>query len=574
MSEMLQDFLMPTIRQIRQTIRGIDESYNNFWDILAELIQNSVDAINRASAPEQGEIYLKIDCIKKEIFIKDNGCGIEPDKLVELLRPFSTDKSEDENQIGEKGVGLKFAYFQSTYFKIHTGNQASSAQAEIRDARLWKCESGEKYLGVSCDYYSEPFSGTEITLKGIENEQLFSLSIPQIKYILRTKTAAGNTSVIWKQVAPINIVLNMTDYNGNHTEESIPFKYALPTEMLKPKDQISLEEFEVWLHEGDRTDFEKRTKLRDKIITTNGQFLHGGYREIRYWACFVPSRGIWDQLCLNENLTTSSLLSDENWLNEKSFVLYRPGIYTAVKGMPTGITVEHPSAGYSGYWSNVFILFEDDRLNFDIGRKSIHGLTANIYKGYAKEIFNRFLQYIVKYVSGTVEPYAAQWNKEAIIDEIKALPDINYDGINFGKNPQNQEASVAAIFYELIGNGKIKDVKPLISGYRNKYDLYAKWNGRTVIIEFKSRLRNIVRDFDDARKMFDEMDYIVCWEVTDEDEVKLHQLSITIEKLEEGSIFHQAENHIACCTHRLLINANITPVYIIDLKKVLTSLCS
>ena len=573
MSEVFQDFLIPTLTQIRHSICGIDDSYNNFWDILAELIQNAVDAINRTDPAVQGKIYLHIDCIQKEISIRDNGCGIAPEKLVTFLRPFSTDKLDDENQIGEKGVGLKFAYFQSTYFKIHTGNASGSAQAEIRDARLWKLQTNQECLAVSYERYSEPFCGTEIVLRGIENEQLFSLSISQMKHILRTKTAAGNTSVIWREISPIKITLEMTDYNGNHTEEDIQYKYSLPTNTLSVRDQISLDDFEEWLRGGDRTDLEKRTKLRDKVITAKGSYLHNGYREIRYWACFVPSRSIWDQLCIKEGLATDSLLSNEEWLNEKIFVLHRPGIYTAVKGMPTGITVEHPSAGYSGYWSNIFIIFEDDRLSFDIGRKSIHGLTANIYKGYAKEIFNRFLQYIVKYVSGSVEPYSAEWNKEGLIDEIKSLPDLGCSVVKFGKNPKDQEASVAAIFYELIGAGYISDVEPLISGYRNKYDLYAKWNGRTVIIEFKSRLKNVVKDFNDARKVFDEMDYIVCWEVTDEDEEKLHQLSITIERLEEKSMFSRVPMHISCCTHRLLINANVTPVYVIDLKRFLNSLC-
>lgn len=409
-------------------------------------------------------------------------------------------------------------------------------------------------------------------LKGIENEPLFSLSIPQMKYILRTKTAVGNTSGLWKEISPIKIVLKMTDYNGRQTEEEIPYRYALPTDSLLPQDQLSLDAFETWLQEKDRTDLEKRAKLQNKVITAKGTFEHNGYRKIRYWACFVPSRDVWDRLSKQEGLADAELLNDETWLNEKSFVLYRPGIYTAVKGMPTGITVEHPTAGYSGYWPNMFILFEDDRLRFDIGRKSIHGMTANIYKGYAKEIFNRFLQYIVKYVSGSVEPYAGEWNKEALLDEIKALPDLHCDAVNFGKIPQNQEASVAAIFYELIGAGRIRDVEPLISGYRNKYDLYARWNSRTVIIEFKSRLRNIVRDFDDARKMFDEMDYIVCWEVTDEDVAKLHQLSIALEPLEESSLQAQTPRHISCCTHRLLLNANVTPVYVIDLKQFLQSL--
>ena len=40
-------FLMPNNFIIRKSIKGIEDSYNNFWDIIAELVQNSVDAINK-----------------------------------------------------------------------------------------------------------------------------------------------------------------------------------------------------------------------------------------------------------------------------------------------------------------------------------------------------------------------------------------------------------------------------------------------------------------------------------------------------------------------------------------------
>ena len=571
LSEIIDDFLMPTLNEIRQSIRGIDDSYNNFWDILAEIVQNAIDAIHRGNI-ENGEVNLYINCMRNEIKITDNGCGIDPEDLPKLLKPFSTNKTGDDSQIGEKGVGLKFAIFQSTFFAIHTGNASCSANAEIRDARLWKQQMNESVLPLSISKSSDPYFGTEILLRGIQNDFLFSLSIPQMKYIIRSRTAIGNTTSIWKTVLPITVHLDMVDCNGNQTSEIIPYRYWLPTEILANKDRIDIADFEKWLSESDRTDIEKRNKLKNKVITMSDSIMHAGYREIRYWACFVPARTAWDTLSVKQCLANEDLLANEEWINEKSVLLYRPGIFTAVKGMPTGISVEHPTTGYSGYWSNVFIIFEDNALRFDIGRKSIHGLTANIYKNHAKDIFNRFLKFVVKYVSGTVEPYNEEWNREALIEEIKQLPDIGSQAIPFIKNPKDQEASVAAIFYELIGKGVINDVVPLISGYRNKYDLYAKWNNRTVIIEFKARLRNIVSDFDDARKMFDEMDYIVCWEVTDEDVAKLQRLSIAIEELQEDSLFGAAQTRIECCTHRLLINANVTPVYIIDLKRLLSSL--
>ena len=67
-----------------------------------------------------------------------------------------------------------------------------------------------------------------------------------MRYILRTKTAAGNTSAIWRDISPIKITLEMTDYNGDHIKEDIPYKYYLPTDTLSVRDQISLDDFEEW----------------------------------------------------------------------------------------------------------------------------------------------------------------------------------------------------------------------------------------------------------------------------------------------------------------------------------------
>lgn len=41
-TQVLDDFLTPGIDQLRTSIRGINDSYNNSWDILAELCQNAV----------------------------------------------------------------------------------------------------------------------------------------------------------------------------------------------------------------------------------------------------------------------------------------------------------------------------------------------------------------------------------------------------------------------------------------------------------------------------------------------------------------------------------------------------
>lgn len=48
--------------QIRQSILDIDDSYSHDWDVLAELLQNSVDAIRKSSNENEGAIEIKVDC--------------------------------------------------------------------------------------------------------------------------------------------------------------------------------------------------------------------------------------------------------------------------------------------------------------------------------------------------------------------------------------------------------------------------------------------------------------------------------------------------------------------------------
>ena len=100
---------------------NIDNSYNNEWDILAELAQNSIDAIHIIGGNNKSKIDIVFDADNKKIVFEDNGCGFElndkkPNTLLgspTLLDVNVTTKINDNSQIGEKGVGLKFVIFNS-----------------------------------------------------------------------------------------------------------------------------------------------------------------------------------------------------------------------------------------------------------------------------------------------------------------------------------------------------------------------------------------------------------------------------------------------------------------------------
>ncbi|MEG9294960.1 hypothetical protein V6B33_00730 [Mangrovibacillus sp. Mu-81] len=76
---------------------------------------------------------------------------------------------------------------------------------------------------------------------------------------------------------------------------------------------------------------------------------------------------MWDKITQEYGLITEDKIEDEEYTENYHYALIQAGIYTSVKGMPTGIVINHPKTGYAGYWGNMFILFEDSSLKFDIG---------------------------------------------------------------------------------------------------------------------------------------------------------------------------------------------------------------
>ena len=89
---------------------------------------------------KRGKIDIEINSLQKSIKIRDDGVGIEKEKIPILLSPFSTDKENDLGSIGEKGVGLKFVIFQSNDFKMKTStlNSQEISEVNIPGAKMWK----------------------------------------------------------------------------------------------------------------------------------------------------------------------------------------------------------------------------------------------------------------------------------------------------------------------------------------------------------------------------------------------------------------------------------------------------
>lgn len=559
----------PSIKRLRKEIKNICDSYSHPWDILAELVQNSVDAIllydKRFGETHKKEhkIEIEINALERSIRIRDTGTGFSPERFSELLAPHGTDKDTIFEAIGEKGVGLTYTIFVSNEYQIDTKSTEAHIKGIIKNASLWKDGKIDDMPVFEVIQWEErefdpTETFTEILIRDVDKfdpseHDIFNQSIHVIQYLLRTKTAIGWLKGIFENKnLNIKVKLIHIDGDNNRTELNLPMEYMLPEEFISPSDVIELDEFKKTASALD--DMQKAKKLQGKAIIKKGFYTRAG-RRINFYAFFAPSRNLWKEISEKSGLFIVQPLS-----KEKEY-LYQGGIYIATKGMPTGITIEPPVTGFSGYWPNFYIILEDDRITFDVGRKSIPGRTKGTLKEIAKEIFQEFIPFI-KYTTSNPQVTSSTiiaYQKYKEFEELKKLPDLGIDEINYLKHPDGQEAAIVALFHELVAAGILKGYYTLRMGYKQTYDLWgiyrieksligSKWQEEIkenivempIIIEFKYNAEDILADVEKNRKYFSDIDLIVCWDLN---ETKFAKHSVTVEPLKEEEVLFYGSNY-------------------------------
>ena len=558
-----QSFLKPDPEQIRHQIRGILDSYSHEWDLLAELTQNAIDSITRQK-PVKGHIQIELDAPNRSLVIKDNGGGIDPNELPRLLRPFGSDKMKDSSQVGQKGVGLTFVTFSTSSFEIETHHANGSAKATIVGADNWVDLEGDEELYINIDQVEPGENGTKLTLKIADSDHpLWGLSHNELEYVLRTRTALGNTAHVWGGSVNCDFAVIHIDKSGDKWAAERECEYLLPSNILPDHGSISLEDFENWLADGDRDDIEKRRKLKDKLLFTAGK-KNQAARTIHYWVCFGPNRAFWRSISERAGLIQDD---DADADSDHSEYAFSGGLLTSTKGMPTGISLELKPRGSAGYVPNFFILVEDPSLSFDIGRKSIHGRQQGILREIAYGTFRQFVAIASKYIGGSAADGPSPYDREELLEEIKELPDLQSENSAFVKRPNDQEATVAAMFYEQLGKGTFSKFEPYISGYRAKYDLFGRIGKKSFSIEFKFSLKGLFRDFSDERKLFSEIDAVVLWDLRESDWKEASKRGLELQEIKSDGLI-APDTRFPVVHYNLYIDGS-KPIEVVCMRRIL-----
>ena len=535
-----------TLRAIRRELQSIMDSYHHFWDVLAELMQNSRDGIERRQRseieegqdPTPGRIHLTLDAVTRTISVADNGTGIRRDFVTEVLAPGGGDKSPDDDQIGEKGVGLTYVAFSGNSFTLETSCEGEDCTVALSDAAGWLTGSaGVTYPGFSegdkCQRPEldgfETGSFTRVTVGAVPTTtdvDLFKLSVGDLRWILRTRTAVGDTRQLLRSVdlPDLRVTYHWTGPDSKQLEGDVEVGHPDYAAGLKSH---SIEE--VQKEFVSKTAPESRRKyLRGKAVTGT-KIITEGAEEIRVYGVMLPGNNEFDGIAKAHHVTTSPDAAAEPFV--------KSGIFVSTKAMPTGVEISPAAMGaYPAYYKRCHFLVESDRIDFDLGRKSMHWRPRRRLQEAVGQLFVEF-EKVATYQGDPpkrrIPPGESPAERKHRISEqwkaIKSRHELGWPGIPFARVPTNQEAAVAALFHELLAAKKIEHFRPLATGYSSQYDLHAIYLGKgtelPVVIEFKDRLESIVEDFRDGVKVQGDIDLLVCWDV---DEAKLANVGLTL----------------------------------------------
>jgi hypothetical protein len=264
-------FLPKSTDVLRTMIEGVLESYENPWDLLAELAQNSMDAIRAGDTPK-GDLVVHIDQKKRTIEWSDNGCGIDPADIDDLFVMYGTNKRGNPEMIGEKGVGIKFVIFSSSKFELTSHHASGSFEMTVSGAADWLDNSDADDISFQTAPIknSEGQSGVRIKITVADKDDpIFGLDLKQLENLLRTKTAVGSTKHIWEAKDQSDLSLSVKFSSGKLASSIFECQFILP--IKDAKKSLSLDAYREWAADGTKSDDQKRRKLKDALLFHAGK---------------------------------------------------------------------------------------------------------------------------------------------------------------------------------------------------------------------------------------------------------------------------------------------------------------
>lgn len=489
--------------------RGILDSYHNYYDIFSELIQNSIDSVRKSQKNDQQvNVYYNNDSQTVEVY--DNGIGLSENDLT-FFALGNTNKSEEDDSIGEKGLGASFILGISDDFYLETVKENKKIIAICKNAFQTIKDRQVPDLNYTIeDFAGESYCKLRVTIASIDID---IESFEQFKFILRTRTAIGNTSNLFKNLEEReNIRINITlESNEKRFDEVIPFLYLHLDELVQGTYPIFDAEYsnrnKKWMIDENEIERNPRGILR-LVDYTNGIYLT--FAEAAIYQKFGDAVGL-------ERFPEDIIIS--------------------IKGCPTSVEVNKPRLGNAGYYTNLHVIIEGNDFTLDAGRKTITRENANQVREKIRSFYSDIVKHAKLFVGTPHDAIGEGAGLDQVKERARNTADLMIDGIPFGKIPRHEQ-SVVAIFHELLGAKLILGYKTLLVSQYNTFDIlfeyeasidkigknpkeiYLKSAGKGVkefkmisFGEFKLNLSSFCEDVNNDVKAMDHVNLVICWDV-------------------------------------------------------------
>lgn len=202
----------------RREIRNILKSYTGYYDVFSEMLQNSLDAVERRMNEGPDPIYapkiwLTIDMKSSTISITDNGCGMTLAQFKQFLKP-SLSFKQGSGSRGCKGVGATYLGYGFNHLEVATRFEDRTYSGVIRHGREWVEDKTDTILRPKVENWNashKPFNlidrGTSMTVRLTGREirpktlgWLGATTADVWLSVLRTMTPLGESIYAWKNL--------------------------------------------------------------------------------------------------------------------------------------------------------------------------------------------------------------------------------------------------------------------------------------------------------------------------------------------------------------------------------------
>lgn len=564
----------PTPEYRRRTIAGILESYHSNYDVLAEAVQNGVDALEDAFLSDLASPFtLEVTINLKEnwIGVLDTGIGMTFDQVCEGFAPNVSFKS-DPTLItrrgsgapyrGYKGVGLTFLAYGTDEVAIHSKRNGEEAtKARMQYGRAWAAGERDEPAQVIEDNRASPIDrharGTYVQVylsNKTRPKQLFRLaSTPEVwSVILRTRTAVGQVLLGRNELVKIDVGLKVIDQNQVvHTCEVKPsFLYPHEVQRTLPFQFLDIPDY--YEKYGERTDLPPDKVRQDGLyLVWNTERIAqeltsdqrkkfeaelGEYSPHLY--AFIPYQGsVWGEM--NNILTGTKTRSH----------LYA-GLMIAVNGQRLADIFDIAASRFETLSRNIFVVVHHKNARPDQGRKTLQDEALEL----AQKAADRAVQYLSKQrgflrppgESPTPEQREMEQNHDDWIFNVKKHAEVSplhLPPATFLSKPLTEQ-DVVGLFHQLSALGIFPGIKIYATSQSHTYDCLVKYEcpsdteglryesvdknplgvspyilgerphfrTRDLTLEFKSNLDALIDETEnEGKKSFRNIHVCICW---------------------------------------------------------------